>query len=175
MAGDWKTISKPHAKEVAEEESLSLGIRKRKLDGGDESDGEEQLVTHSGRKMWGKSTKNYPERDNTDLDALLTSAVPLRKETTNIKEENPNLSQLEKVSDVKPGVSNMADNDTKGDAEHVGTVSEGAKPVAEEATNEADTLVKTEPGDQEGETVISSTVAIPVFKKRKAKATSVAT
>ena len=174
-ASNWNVISKPKAEE-AEEDSLSKGVRKRKLDEGEE---EEEIFVHTTRKAWGKATKNYPGQDTTDLDALLSGHLPLKKERLEINEENLALAQTGRHSSltaIKSEPLDTAKSDTgtphQGKTEGVGNVREGANVVLEEATNENGPLVKQEQTEGDGETTIHQPTPTPVFKRRKNKASS---
>jgi hypothetical protein len=80
LAGDWQVLSQKPAEldqENDREASLSVGIRKRKLEGQEE---EEEAGEEVKKKGWGSTTKEYPTSPPKDLDALLASSIPVKKE-----------------------------------------------------------------------------------------------
>jgi hypothetical protein len=81
MAGDWKVISQRPVEETTPEDSLSVGVRKRKYEGQEEE--EEEAGEVLARRGWGSTSKKYPETSDVDtpnLDALLSGAKSVKKE-----------------------------------------------------------------------------------------------
>ena len=168
MASNWQTVSKPRHNTVPEEDSLSKGIRKRKID---EDEEEDQVIFQPSRKVWGKSTKVYPGQVNDDLDALLSSRLPLKREKVEVKEELSAPPQAEVTVAIEESDSHQISPVT--DNEGVATV-EGAKSAAEEASNEGAPPVKMEPSASKDVVSPIDKAPVPVFKKRKGKATATA-
>ncbi len=170
QASTWSVVSKPKAQAI-QEESLSKGVRKRKLEEEEEA---EQAIKPPVQRAWGTCTRNYPSEDSTDLDALLSGHIPLKKEESEIKPEGPGLPYNDAVTTstaASTGASKTADGDAStlhhGYAEAVGTItSEGS---AEEATKDNPALLKQESTGSDGQTAISQATAVAVFKKRKNK------
>ena len=89
MAGDWQTTSerliyendfvKKEEAEDVKPGALSLGVRKRKLEGQDEEEEAGETVV---RKGWGSTIRAYPGAggDEEDLDALLKNTKRVLKE-----------------------------------------------------------------------------------------------
>ena len=81
LAGQWQTLSRQVVEEPAIENSLSVGIRKRKVD--EDEDGDLPMADHlTKRKNWGSSTKQYPNQQTSDLDALLSFKPTLKSEVS---------------------------------------------------------------------------------------------
>jgi hypothetical protein len=179
MASNWQVAPKPKSEETSGDESLSKGVRKRKLEG-DEGEEEEQQIEQPSRKAWGKTTKSYPGQDASNLDALLSSHLPLKKERTVIKDEEEKLPEDERSTSTHDSVKEEpldTDDNATGipggrDARVSVVASEGMNFKAEEAADTVKPLVKPGPTEDTGETTISQANTIPVFKKRKPKATS---
>ena len=90
MAGDWQVVSeKPlYEASVKEEEGgyeeskppqgMSIGVRKRKFEGQEEAEGEEDEAGEMvARKGWGSMLHTYPDpRGEEDLDSLLGKTKP---------------------------------------------------------------------------------------------------
>lgn len=85
LAGDWQTMSETKIESQDAEDlkasTKSVGVRKRKHEGGDED------VEHAPgplvSKGWGSTTKVYPgTQDDEDLDALLASTRDIKKSKT---------------------------------------------------------------------------------------------
>lgn len=167
QASNWSVVSKPKVKEASREESLSKGVRKRKLEEGEEH---EQEITQPSRKAWGKSIKSYPGQDSSDLDALLSGELPLKKEQTETKAERPDLPAND-GGKTPMDTSNTA-NEAASHVVHDNTsASEGTEAVAAEANKDTAPLVKQESADNDSQTTVDKATPTPVFKKRKNKAT----
>lgn len=173
MAGSWQSLPKPSLDQPAEEASLSKGIRKRKVDE-EEQEGEEQESFKSRKPTWGKTAKQYPGQDSSDLDALLSTRLPLKKENIDNDRDQPKsaqqLSHIPSPESVPSGVNDDITN--KGNTERVEIVGEGASVPAEAATTSAEPIVKKESADAPGETAIAQAVSMPVFKRRRGKPSS---
>jgi hypothetical protein len=167
MAGEWKSV--PQAKMQENEpvtDSLSVGVRKRKLDEEDEEDVESGTAL-SARKVWGKSIRTYPgdETQQQDLDSLLSGTISLKKDQLDqhVKQE----PTAEARAPFSPGPVDPASGAST--ASRVNTV-----VAKQEPSDDSTTRVKSEAvgGDAGGASLqkISVDAPIPVFKKRKAKA-----
>ena len=170
MPGGWSTVSKPKQEGAADEESLSKGVRKRKLEEGEEEEGN---FSQPVRKAWGKSAKSYPGQHSDDLDALLSGHVLLKREKLEAKEEKSTPSRDDAESEGSKLISSDIHTPQDESSRGLGVISEGAKAAAGEAVTESAPLVKQESTENnDGETTISWATPIPVFKKRKNKASS---
>jgi hypothetical protein len=176
MAGSWQSLPKPAHDQPVEEESLSKGIRKRKLDE-EEEEAEDQVSFKSrSRKTWGKTTKQYPGQSSSDLDALLSTTILVKKERVDATDQGkPDVCRQrpQKLSPklVEPDLNDDTVNQ-KGDAECVETVGEVLADTASSATTPSEPVVKTESTDAPDETTITAPASMPVFRKRRAKPTS---
>jgi len=91
MVGDWQVMSERaiYEKEDIEKEEgeedgkkfsgLNVGVRKRKLEGREDEEENEQPVA---RRVWGSTTRTYPGlgADEDNLDALLATTTALRRD-----------------------------------------------------------------------------------------------
>ena len=163
QASNWSVVSKPKVEEASGEESLSKGVRKRKLEEGEEL---EQDVIQQSRKAWGQSIKSYPGQDSSDLDALLSGKLPSKKEQTEIKAEkqDPPAYDGGKNPLDTPNIADKAASPVV--HEHM-SVNERASAATASAP-----LVKQESADNDSQTTGDNATPRPVFKKRKNKATS---
>ncbi|RMJ27291.1 formin binding protein [Aspergillus sp. HF37] len=81
LAGDWQTVSqviRAEGSETPDKAGLSVGVRKRKHEGGDEDDETRMFVSRG----WGSRIREYPgagAQDDKDLDALLDSTKDIKK------------------------------------------------------------------------------------------------
>jgi hypothetical protein len=168
----WKAISQTKLEEALVEESLSKGIRKRKLDD-EEAEEMQPSSVQSSRKVWGKTIKTYPGEDAADLDALLAGPLPHKKKKQDIKKKSPTPPRADttlnfSVAETVASPSNV----DEADAPHDSGTTEVASVGADKAIDESDPTLTSEPADNTGETSIVQPALIPVFKKRKGKATS---
>lgn len=174
MASDWKVVA-PQRMESPSEDSLSVGVRKRKLEDGEEEDGDQESHPLSKRKIWGKSTKAQEDNDNESLDALLSTKIPLKqdKKDLGVKRESVDTSSAPTASEA-PSQNRLATADHVDDQDIVS--SEGVESTfLEHAEGKAPRLVKEEAADS-ASTDIKKLVGAdptPVFKKRKPKASPV--
>lgn len=166
MAGQWKAVPETKAQtpdQIAD--SLSVGIRKRKLD----EDDQEQLdsgTAPSARKVWGKSVRTYPGQKTEDLDDLLSGVIPLK---TDKKELEVKREPVEAQSSYTPDAS-LSVQPLRNDASPEARVNTA---LATEPNDDSTSLVKPEPaGDRPNSPPLGhdEEAPIPVFKKRKAKA-----
>jgi len=163
MAGDWSVVSNDITTTGEKrEKSLSVGIKKRKLEGQEDEATEDGGL--AGRR-WGNSTKRFPGRDSTDLDDLLSGPLTVIKKD---KQESPVTSIPGKqAAQDQTGIQSIdGDQDlTSGHLDRQETdravKSEDNLLVKEEETHDAPA----------GSTVdrIPEETPIPVFKRRKAK------
>ena len=167
MAGQWKAV--PETKSQNRDptgDSLSVGIRKRKLD----EDEQEQLdsgTVPSARKVWGKSVRTYPGQQTESLDELLSGVIPLQKDKKEqgVKHE-PAEAQASSAPDASALVMTPA-NDASPEARV------NAALAKQEPNDDSTSLVKTERAAGRSESPLlghTEETPIPVFKKRKAKA-----
>ncbi|KAJ5496127.1 hypothetical protein N7539_001243 [Penicillium diatomitis] len=161
LAGEWQTMSETKVDE-AETGVKSIGVRKRKLQGKDDEDSEEEFTNESARLVsrgWGSRMRSYPGTQNEgdgDLDALLASTQDLKKT---------------KVSNTD------ADSDGVKKDQPEATTSQATKEetARDSKLNETDnpSTVKTEasedPSPNLDEPKTPEEAAGPIFKKRKAK------
>ena len=165
MTGDWQTLKKQVVDETLTEPLLSTGVKKRKYEGQEEDEEEKEAAGEAiVRRGWGATTKDYPGRDTTDLDDLLSSSVSVKKENLDLR-TSPN-KRSEPLSPQQGDRMRQAKDEAV----------PGNSPKAEDSSANVaqnSTLVK-----EESETTaaapsidrIPEEVSIPVFKKRKAKA-----
>ncbi|OJJ94869.1 hypothetical protein ASPACDRAFT_48318 [Aspergillus aculeatus ATCC 16872] len=182
LAGTWQTVSEKvidSGEEGGSTAGRSVGVRKRKLEGGNGGAGDADVDEEEAEakreaerfvsKGWGSSVRRYPgaKENDTDLDALLAS-------TREIKRVKP--------SDVKAEADVDANPRTQQDAAHAGkqstkghfvpVKSEGEVQPAE--SDEAPAVKEEQAGDDTSlETVPKTEAEEPaagvVFKKRKPK------
>jgi U1 zinc finger len=187
MASEWKAAPKQSTEDVPAQNSLSKGIRKRRLDDEDEEEapGRKEHNVRSAPKIWGKTTKIYPGQDNSDLDSLLSIPLSLKKEKAEFTNEDVSVSRLVQVAtSASAAKSNAAPkHDSRvGASPDIDTqvsivsplLSERADSSADQLNGESNSLVKSESVDSHGETVIDRSTTNPVFKKRKSKPASTA-
>ena len=155
MAGEWETISRKVIAPGAEDEGkieikpgLNVGVRKRKLEDGDEE--EIKADQQRRRPKWGTDLKTISGDD--DLEALLNTTITTKKPT---KKEEDGVTKAE--GDVS-GASNSNENgaDVKHEGEGVNNIH--TIPSQDEA---AHAVVK----EENEEPDVGS-----MFKKRKSKA-----
>ncbi|KAJ5286634.1 hypothetical protein N7478_002320 [Penicillium angulare] len=162
LAGQWQTLSESSLDPEAAAAAKSVGVRKRKLDGDEDEEGEaipEQYVS----KGWGSRMKIYPGAQDDvdeDLDALLASTKDLKK----VKMDTPTVDSGEVKSEFELPPKQ---EDTTGDANTkptVATASEGDQSTTaktEELDLSSIPLANDDPESEEAPGV--------VFKKRKPK------
>lgn len=159
MPGEWQVVERQTTNEAPGEGALNIGVRKRKLEDQEEDEEEEQPVV---RRGWGSSTKRYPGDDKADLDDLLSSTIPLKKE----KRSPSSTPQLKN----EPNESLKQEDDTSVDKDAGGLEQRGSGKVETSSNDilvkgEADAAPSSNPLD-----AIPEEMPLPVFKKRKARA-----
>ena len=167
MAGDWNVVSRHVVNEPPPEPSLSIGVKKRKLEGQEEEEEAGEVVA---RRGWGSSTKRYPGQDTRDLDDLFAGPISLKKE----KPESSSTNQVKKEEDD----ATKQESDQPDDREDADRSL--PPPAKDEASEEGaqkveGSLLKVETDDHDRAPTaldkIPEELPIPVFKrKRKAKA-----
>lgn len=169
MAGDWKQLSSKVVDDPSAEAPLSIGVKKRKNRGEDGEEEEEQEAGETvARRGWGATTKQYPGHHNADLDDLLSGTISLKRE----KPVSPDSAQV-KDEEKEPvdQEGNLGLEHEASDSSNIASI----KPEGSDAgvqTN-TDLRVKKETEVGQGSTSmdnIPDKVSMPVFKKRKAKA-----
>ncbi|KAJ5814971.1 Zinc finger U1-type [Penicillium riverlandense] len=148
VAGDWQTMSETKIDD--ESAKLSVGVRKRKLEGQEEEEEDEHAPEPFVSKGWGSRMRVYPgaqEEREEDLDALLASTKDIKKTKTTAETEKP--------------ANDAAGPDKKGDGE----AHADAQVLVQAKTPGGSEIVeqKTEEEEVKGEETA------PVFKKRKPK------
>jgi len=167
MAGDWQTLSQHVVDEPFSETPLSKGVKKRKYEGQQEDEEEKEAAGEAVvRRGWGATTKTYPGHDDASLDDLFLSSISIKKE---------------KPSSPDPQTAgydiSLLDQSTVPGHDHAGKSSGNllTPNVADQpdaALSEA-MIVKEEFGSTQPVkpmTQVPKDVSIPVFKKRRAKA-----
>ncbi|KAJ5086662.1 hypothetical protein NUU61_007969 [Penicillium alfredii] len=104
LAGDWQTMSETKIESQDAEDmkasTESVGVRKRKHEGGDED--VEHALGPLVSKGWGSTTKVYPgAQDDADLDALLVSTKDIKKTKTSTPAAEPEDQKQEPVIAAK--------------------------------------------------------------------------
>ena len=169
LAGDWQTTSITPIQQPEEDGEgkpiKSIGVRKRKHEGGEGGEGEEDEEQNEEHRFvskgWGSRTREYPgaREDNEDLDALLASTKSVKKaKPTKEEEEEEGTTKKEPADDVPAAATTTTikgEDDTAAAPE-----ANQPLPVKEESSSAAP--VKSEREAEEPAGV--------VFKKRKPKA-----
>lgn len=161
LAGEWQTTSITPIQQPEEDGEgkpiKSIGVRKRKHEGGegegDEEQNEEQRFVSKG---WGSTTRGYPGagEDNEDLDALLESTKSIKK--TKTTEEEEGTTKKEPAEDVPTAATIKGEDDTA-------AASEANQPLSIKEEPSSAAPVKSEREAEEPAPGV-------VFKKRKPKA-----
>lgn len=166
MAGDWQVLSSQTVDESTQEAPLSIGVKKRKLEGQEDEDEEEAAAGEAAiRRGWGTTTKRYPGRDQTDLDDLLTGSISLKKERTDSGAVRSKAESKDALKQERSCSSQTAENGMLLPSKSEITPGEGRDGAGEFVKDEKDAIP--EPGPMDN---IPQEPSIPVFKKRKAKA-----
>ena len=169
MAGDWQSVSQQVVDETSSEAPLSVGVKKRKYEGQEEDENEREAAGEAVvRRGWGATTKNYPGRNEVDLDDLLSGPISVKKEKTGT-------SSTQFVSE-ETGPSKQEENPAlDGDGIEGGNYTSLPKvenPLIDN-TIQDQSIVKEETGSHQMSKPMGKMpmeVPMPVFKKRKAKA-----
>ena len=111
MAGAWKAVPQTRNQEIdPAADTLSIGVRKRKLDEEEQEDleaGNEPTA----RRVWGKSTRTYPGDETENLDDLLSGSITLKKDKQeqHMKHESePVEARASATPDGSPGSSSAS-------------------------------------------------------------------
>ncbi|KEF56072.1 uncharacterized protein A1O9_07653 [Exophiala aquamarina CBS 119918] len=167
MAGDWAVISNQPVIEEQREQPLSVGVKKRKLEGQEEEEetGEREGIV--ARPRWGATTRRFPGYDEADLDGLLSGSISTAKrdKPTAPPSRSPE-GHVEAADQIK--VTPLA---AAGDRASTPVKLEGGQPCRV-VKSEDDVLRKEELcRAQRGAAVdnIPEELPMPVFKRRKAK------
>lgn len=166
MAGAWKAVPQTRNQEIdSAADTLSIGVRKRKLDEQEQEDLEAGNATNT-RRVWGRTTRTYPGDETQNLDDLLSGNITLKKDKQeqDMKQEAEPAEAREARATATPDGSPDAKPASRGNAVH-------AKP---DSSDDSIMRVKSESagGDAGDPSLnhIAEETPIPVFKKRKAKA-----
>lgn len=171
MVGDWKVVSQPKPEQdLASGDSLSVGVRKRKLnEEPHDPDDLDAAELPSEKRIWGKSLRHYPGQTsaNDDLDDLLSGNTLKREKSEPAMKQEPGIALDDAIES----------SDTRSIHQRLEASGELAQPSDEPVPVP---LVKTEQNPPFGEYNPESQVAVsapakdeapaPVFKKRKSKA-----
>jgi len=167
IAGDWQNLSQKVVEEPFSEAPLSKGVKKRKYEGQQEDEEEKEAAGETVvRRGWGATTKTYPGHHNANLDDLLSSSV-------SVKKEKPGSSRLQ----LKGFGDNPLDQETSPVLDPAASSSRNhSTPDVEDQPD--DTLFKSKLIKEESELTqapkpvaqVPEDVAMPIFKKRRAKA-----
>jgi len=155
VAGEWQTMSETQIPSRDDElATLSVGVRKRKLEGGEEEEGDEHAPEPFVSKAWGSRMKVYPgakEDEEEGLDALLAS-------TKDIKTKTKSTMEIEKPADAVAGPEKKEDG---------GGAHADAQVLVQAKMADGSEIV-----EQKTEEEVKGEEAAPevVFKKRKPKA-----
>jgi len=172
MAGDWAVVSNQPSIENQPEQSLSIGVKKRKFEGQDEE--EEEVREGEGsvaRRRWGTTTKRFPRHDDADLDDLLSGSISMMKREE-IKASPSSFAAGSPGGGLEaPDKNKVADKAAAGDQDSMSANLDEGKSCR---------LVKNEDDDLANERTcrgqgggpveqIPTDPPIPLFKRRKAK------
>lgn len=167
MAGDWQVVSQQTLDEVPSEAPLSVGVKKRKYEGQEDDEEEKQIAGEAVvRRGWGAATKKYPGHSNADVDELLSGSIAVKKERPLPVSAR---SKCEEQDSKKQGNFPAPGQDGSGAKESSALEAGDSFETKTEKSN----LVKDEaksPGSPKSMLEVPEDVAMPVFKKRKAKA-----
>lgn len=167
MSGNWQVVAQLKAEQELSRESLSVGVRKRRLEEDADEDGldGETVPVRNERRAWGKSTRNCPGRDNDDLDFLLSSIVLRKQEKpeNDIKPKpklnHPNLDEAPTQDRPTVNAADCNENSPASDGAPA-----GVSPLKQEATDQK----QEKPAIND----IPEIDRLPLFKKRKGKSKS---
>lgn len=161
MSGDWQTLSQQVVDEPSSEAPLSKGVKKRKYEDQEQDDEEKQAAGEAVvRRGWGATTKTYPGHGNADLDDLLSNSISFKKEKPGFSDSQINGHNAASLEQDSNPVLNH--DRSQGGVEH--------HPHDSAIKSE---LVKEEPDLAEASQPMAQMpeeVSVPVFRKRKAKA-----
>lgn len=170
MAGDWKSVA--HKKNQNNDEaadSLSVGVRKRRLDEQEQEDLDAGSVP-TAKKVWGKSVRTYPGHETQDLDSLLSGSIALK---TDKQEDEVKQERIDARASPTPDGTDPVPN---ADASASPTAWRTAVLAKQQTSDDSTTRVKSESAagmtgdDASPPSHMPQEAPIPVFKKRRAKA-----
>jgi len=168
MAGDWQVTSQQTVDETPSEALLSIGIKKRKLEGQEEDEEEKETAGEDVvRRGWGAATKRYPGHDNADLDDLLSGLISVKKENAGSLTSQSKTDEKESLKQANNPVPNQ---DLRVPGNHTSLKVEDS---FDKGSANKDSLVKEETESTQASRPMDKVpgeVLMPVFKKRKAKA-----
>lgn len=105
LAGEWQTLSETKvATDDLEGTSKSVGIRKRKHEGDEEEEADEDVPGKTASQGWGSKLRTYPgaqDQEDDDLDALLSSNKEFKKTKNTPTEPTPEEQKQELASPAK--------------------------------------------------------------------------
>lgn len=165
MPGSWQTISKPVEEPSTSEDSLNIGVRKRKLEGQEEE--EEEIRGAPKHRGWGTTTRRYPGETDSDLDVLLSASI-VKKQADSSLGSKPDPDDIATSKDISGSLANQEDvkkRQSEGETEDKATENNTALHT-DQAT------VKSEDVELDRQTALTGlpqAAEVPVFKKRKAK------
>lgn len=158
MPGQWETAPSSLSPSTATEDSLSIGVRKRKFEDQEEDDNEPANAPV--RQGWGSRTRRYPSQDDADLDALLNGSLVKREKDTDTEPPLKSETLQPMKPDPEPVVQKMNDGPARVKVESDDVKVAEAPSIIVGAAGSGDI-------NSPNDTPTSSTA--PVFKKRKAK------
>lgn len=165
MAGDWAVVSNQAATEEREK-PLSVGVKKRKLEGQEEEEEAGEGVV--ARRAWGTTTKRFPRHDNSDLDDLLSGSISV------VKKERPiTPTPVLPENEVEESELNKLEGQFTSTDQGSASVNLEDMEPRKVVKGEDDTFVKEEPGGAQARATVDKipeASPMPVFKRRKAKA-----
>ncbi|UKZ83065.1 hypothetical protein TrVFT333_010866 [Trichoderma virens FT-333] len=162
LPGEW-TVTKTTVIEETNEadgetkiEAKATGVRKREETEEQKEEEEAMRGLFKKPRRWGRDSKTMPDDEDEDLDALLSSAVPLKAEAA---EER---GAVKKEEDVEDDDSSEARNPKMEDVSIKAEPDTGAQDQ-QQSSIKRETVVKAEEAEE------SSGITPVVFKKRKPK------
>jgi hypothetical protein len=166
MAGEWSVISRKISDEPQQETPLSIGVKRRKIEG--QEDEEEEAVSQTiVKRGWGSTTKHFPGERNVDLDNLLSGTISLGKKE---RAAQPELTVKKKEPSVKDESSTTNVDPSAGDdgADAHSRIESISTPKQEEPGPKVEDDVDKDSGSVPLHHIPKET-PLPVFKKRKVK------
>jgi hypothetical protein len=166
MAGDWQTVSQRSLDDVPATESLSKGIkRQRREDDEDEEPDKEAAGGPPMRRKWGAATKTYPGVEDSDLENLLAAPISV-KDKSKPSDEGADMDKDRVIKkEAGPGLKQEANNPGDYSTAPGRDAGDDAPPAMKDVKEEAVSTPVNKPLDP-----IAEQVSMPVFKKRRPKA-----
>lgn len=168
LAGDWQTTSVKVIRDDNEEgnpAAKSIGVRKRKAEGGADGEEEQEEPERLVSKGWGSTMRKYPgaQGEDEDLDALLASTKNVKKVKPSMEDEGPAEEGVKKET---------ADDDAPTKSEGEEAAAAAPAPESEQAPikQEEPSDTTSAPTPVKNETEKPEPTGGVVFKKRKPKA-----